>query len=374
MVAENALTETGVLRAPTGPALQGGFSSAYDADTGTDGPPIPTPIGPPTPTDPPAPEGKYPLEGGGTIVENAEETAAKQGQGYEDLATGEDNRPISDYEGYDYGSSADAIAERARAKDASSYVDNAKSTVAGQLESLLSADSPYIKRQEDKAKEMSASRGMLNSTLAAQAGRTAAIEAALPIAQQDASEYNKFALQQQNTENEQVKSQTEGIISGNLAIQKAQIAETQQKVQNAFSARLAGANEQSKTYFAGMQQQYEAAMSEMTFAQNQFLQNQDISAKVAESIRVQTGAVMQNYQIAVENLLTDPDFLDLGPEALQQNINNLQALATNSIKFIGVSSGLDSAHLDALVSAYFKPLNFTGGTTPGSPITPHPIG
>src|SRR5258708_16656309 len=60
-------------------------------------------------------------------------------------------------------------------------------TVSGQLGKILGDDSDYIKINQTKAAEAANDRGIINSTIAAGAGRKAAIESALPIAQQDAA-------------------------------------------------------------------------------------------------------------------------------------------------------------------------------------------
>lgn len=276
-----------------------------------------------------------------TINQEAKDVATAQGVAYGNVSDSEINRPTADYANYDAGKVSSDINDTAAIKSGTSYMDQARGTVVGQLNSLLASDSPYIKAQEQKAKEVSASRGMLNSTLAAQAGRTAAINAALPIAQTDATEFNKFGLQQQNAENLQTNSKAEAIASGELVKQKAEISQTAQNLQNAFTSALAGANEESKTWLTALQNDHNKTMSEMQYTQNQVLQNQDISAKMAESVRTQTSAIMQNYQISVENLMKDPDFLNLGAEAMNRAVNTMQTLATNNVKFVGAASGID---------------------------------
>lgn len=305
--------------------------TAYSNAEGSYGGSIEPP--PPTPEKPPLP---IPIDTSYKGVMRPPSTAD-----FEGIAHGEESKPIANYAGYDSGAVASSVGSGAEVRSGTSYMDDAKSTVAGQLSSLLSSNNPYIKQAEQRSSEKSASRGLLNSTLAAQAGTTAAIESALPIAQQDASEYNKFGLQQQQGENTIAATKAEGIISGELAVQKAKISQTAQNIQNAFTARISGANEESKAWLQSIQQSHEAAMSSMTYAQNQVLQNQDISAKVAESVRTQSGQIMQNYMVAVENLMSDPDFLNLGPEAMNNAINQMQTLATNSIKFMGAASGID---------------------------------
>lgn len=289
------------------------------------------------------------------IATTAQDVAKAQGVAYEEVAkpTTAATTNSSLFPTYDANRATQDVGSLAQVKQPTSYFDQAKSTVAGQLTALLGSDSPYIKQQENKAKEQSASRGMLNSTLASQAGREAAIGAALPIAQQDASEYNKFALQTQSTQNQQATIQTEAIVSSELAKQNAAIAQSKQNIQNEFTAKLQGASEQSKVWLQDFQNQYDSGVKELDRQHNLLLQREQVSAEKANSIRNSSSQIMQNYQISVENLLTDPDFLNLGPAALQNSISQLQTLASNSINFIGASSGID---MSAFVDAYLEPI------------------
>ena len=74
-------------------------------------------------------------------------------------------------------------------------------TVAGQLDSLLDKNNSYMQRAATKGAQYSNSRGMLNSSLGAQAAQAAAIDAALPIASQDASGYLTQGLANQDATN-----------------------------------------------------------------------------------------------------------------------------------------------------------------------------
>ena len=58
--------------------------------------------------------------------------------------------------------------------------------VSGRLSTLLDDDSPYLARARTRAKQQANRRGLLSSSIAVGAGETAAIDAALPIAQGDA--------------------------------------------------------------------------------------------------------------------------------------------------------------------------------------------
>ena len=64
-------------------------------------------------------------------------------------------------------------------------------TVAGQMGALVAANSPYIQQQEEKALQYANTRGLLNSSMAASAGREAAINAALNIATPDAASFGR---------------------------------------------------------------------------------------------------------------------------------------------------------------------------------------
>jgi len=287
--------------------------------------PMQTPTTAPTPT---------------TINQNAQDVAKAQGVAYEDIAKTAQETPTETAPAYDATKVSSQIADAAAIKTGTSYYDEAKGTVAGRLTSLLNNESPYMKQAEQRSKEASSRKGLLNTSIAVQAGQAAAYDAALPIAQQDASEFNKFGLQQQTAENQQRTIQSEAIVSGEMTQQKAAIAQQAQNIQNAFNAKLSGANEQSKAWLEGMSENHNKTMQELEHNQNlvlQQFQNDLEKQKTASTLASQT---MQNYQISVENLMTDPDFMDLGPTAMNNAINQMQILAKNSIKFIGAASNI----------------------------------
>lgn len=63
--------------------------------------------------------------------------------------------------------------------------------VEDRLTGLLNKDSDYMKASTTKALQQSNQRGLANSSMAAGAGRLAAIQSALPIASQDATAFNQ---------------------------------------------------------------------------------------------------------------------------------------------------------------------------------------
>ena len=71
---------------------------------------------------------------------------------------------------------------------------NAPQTVAGQLANLENPNSPLIQAARTQALQQANASGLLNSTMAITAGDAAAYNAALPVAQQDATTYNNDAV------------------------------------------------------------------------------------------------------------------------------------------------------------------------------------
>ena len=66
-------------------------------------------------------------------------------------------------------------------------------TVQGQMSGLLAKGSPLMQRAETRANQQSVQRGLLNSSMAVGAAQNAVIDAAMPMAQQDAGTYAESA-------------------------------------------------------------------------------------------------------------------------------------------------------------------------------------
>jgi len=112
------------------------------------------------------------------------------------------------------------------------YTPGKEATVEGRMTGLLSSGSPYIEQARQSGMMTAQQRGLLNTTMAATAGEKAAIESALPIAQQDAASFQaagmagyhgKIAGAQSAQEAGQKAYQTsyEGAIAAGLSIQQA---------------------------------------------------------------------------------------------------------------------------------------------------------
>lgn len=134
-------------------------------------------------------------------TERARQTSAAspgnvQGTGYQASKAGPAENV--NYQGY----GADQIAPNVGNYDAAQAVMDQGNTVEGRMSGLLSHDSDYMQQARTRALQAMNQRGLLNSNLAVGASHGAAIDAALPIAQQDASTKTEFDLSNLGYENE----------------------------------------------------------------------------------------------------------------------------------------------------------------------------
>lgn len=288
-----------------------------------------------------------------SISTEAQDVAKATGVSYSDIATDQETRDPVDFAGYDAGKANTDLAANTEFKPASNYVDEAKSTVAGQLNTILASDSPYIQQNERMAQEKAASRGLMNTSIATRQGQLAAIQSALPIAQQDAQTWAQAQGAQQQAEYGQQTIQSEAIVSGGLVAQKAAIERKNQDLNNAFQAAMTGASEQAKIWGQDLQNTFSRSMTELQQAHENLMLTTELDMNQSMAVAEHSASIMQNYQVSVENMLQDPDFLEMGAEAVNNAINQLQTLASNSIGFIGASQDVN---MDQWLTDYLKPL------------------
>jgi len=115
--------------------------------------------------------------------------------------------PLSPVEPMKLPEAGDVAQSQAERYEAFTQPVSPESTVKHQMQGLLSSDSPYLTAARTRAAEQMNQRGLLNTSMALGAGELAATQAALPIAQQDASTYGTAQL-------EQVKARNEALAQG----------------------------------------------------------------------------------------------------------------------------------------------------------------
>jgi hypothetical protein len=96
---------------------------------------------------------------------------------------------------------ANAAQYNATRGSAATYTPDTNSTVQGQLANIVDSGSPLMEMAETRGLQQANKRGLMHSSMAVQSGQAALYDAALPIAQQDATTFG--TAQRDNTENRQ---------------------------------------------------------------------------------------------------------------------------------------------------------------------------
>ena len=223
-------------------------------------------------------------------------------------------------------------------------------TVAGRLDTLLDKNSPYIQSARASGMDYAASRGMINSSMAAGASEKSAIDAAAPIAAQDASTFAASGLSAQNA-NQQ-----------NTGMQYQSALKTIADAQALFNST--SLQEQQGQISSSLQAQKDAATAQLQTA----LKSMDINVDMAKidsanrsSFVNAIGPVMQQYQSSFTNIQTQPDSV-MSADAKATAIANLSAMYKPQI--------------ESLSNIYSYPLTWgaeaTTATTPAATTSPTP--
>jgi hypothetical protein len=180
-------------------------------------------------------------------------------------------------------------------------------TVSGQLTGLIAGDSKYIQSAKASGMATANERGLLNSTMAAGTAEKAAIDAAAPIAAQDASTYAASGLSSQNANQEQAQSQLNAIFK---SISDAQSLYNGMQLQEQKGQIDSGLQAQQGKITSDLQAQKDAAYASLSLTMKNIDSNIDVM-KIASADRssyVQSmSQVMQNYQNAYTSIQTTPD-------------------------------------------------------------------
>jgi len=294
----------------------------------------------------------------GTSVKG-QQLARATGVAYQDLANNQKYQEIQDPASLDVEKLNNDLAHSVDIKEGTSYIDKSVSTVQGQMESLIDKNSEYMRLAEAKAREKAAGRGLSNSSIAGRQGQLAAIESALPIAQQDAQTYAKAQAMQQQAEYNLEQIKAESISSGVLLEQKNKHAQLTQNLQNAFQAELTGMGEQGKVLMQDFQNTFSASQNKIQQAHEKALLNTELSHKDRLAMAEFTQASMTSHTVAIENLFQDPDFMRMGTAGITNTINNLGNLTANNINMTAKIFGIKG--VDALTTAYIPDIKWTTG-------------
>lgn len=249
-------------------------------------------------------------------------------------------------------------------------VDN-KQTVQGQIAGIVAADSPLMQQAATMAKQQANQRGLLNSSMAVGAGQNAVYNAALPIAQQDASTYAAAGKYRADAAN--------AVSTFNAGEKnKAAVIDTNAKLTLTQQGNDVRAKAASQAYDAALQ----TAMQATDIAGKGALAklDGDIRQKLGEieakyKTQMQSSASMaETYSGLVNNITSIMANPDMDGPAKQAAINNLTKLYNNALQTQEAIAGMDLGALLTFpkVNAPAPSPGPSPGPAPGPTPTPTP--
>ena len=257
--------------------------------------------------------------------------------------------------GYESPDFAD-LKDKSGLEKGTSYLDP-EGTVQDQLSKLLDEDSKYMEVAERRAKEQAASLGLLGSSMAVGAAHRAAIEKALPIAQQDAKTYAEFMLNEQKTANEMSRMKMESDLSAaarehmyDIDTEKTKFSKQMdliaQQAANMGNAEIEMSLQKAKlTWDAETKEHLARLDAELTMKMNQ----QEIDAREREYASKTSSQIMAAAYGTINDLMGNADFMAGyadNPEGLTRVFNNFINLAKDQVRFIGGTAGLLEEYTD----------------------------
>lgn len=165
-------------------------------------------------------------------------------------------------------------------------------TVQGQVNSILSKDSPLMQRARTLATQQMAQRGLVNSSMAAGAGVAAMTDRALPMAQQDANTYAQTAQDNMGAINQSGQFNAAEINKFGLQTGQQQFEAQQNAINRQFQTSERLGSESFTSGLEGAKQNFTAAQSQLDRAQQTAMADKSIEAQQALQ------AAQQNFSAA----------------------------------------------------------------------------
>lgn len=238
--------------------------------------------------------------------------------------------------------------------NANTWTPDAKSTVGGQIADITTSGSPLMQQAEAAGLRQANKRGLLNSSMAVQAGQSALYSAALPIAQQDANtnaqagQFNAGAANERDAQNANLGTQVNLANAGasNQAAQftaGAQNQASQLNAQNATDTSKFNAAQGLDASKANAQLATQVSQFNVDNALKAGIINQDTAAKLAQFNATQVNAAGQaNAQSANQMALANIDAaLKAGIVNKQQADAMAQFAASEQNKLTALDMQLD---------------------------------
>lgn len=272
----------------------------------------------------------------GIVVPDTPETTALSGaKTYDELASLRSTTPEQDYTGYETPTGVpDATAGET--------FMTPETTVAGQLESILKKGSPLQTLAETRANEQASALGMMSSSAGIGASQRALYDEALKVATPDAASATAFKQSEQQLINQQTQIETEAQVSGALTVAKAKIADRQKAIDDSFKIKLSGLDKETEAQMINLKGQWDEQFKVLDANLTRELKRLEIDANVETMIMNQANEAINTYQISIQNLLANEEFLNdtSAPGVRDAVFNDMFVTVVGGLKFAAQASGV----------------------------------
>ena len=222
-----------------------------------------------------------------------------------------------------------------------------ESTVEGRLAGLLSQNNPYIDRARTEAAQLANRRGMLNTSMAAGAAEGAAIDRALPIAQQDARAHLEQQFLNQGYSNEAAKHLADA------SIQRENLEAGFRQDTSQFNARQQF--ERDQLQFAAENRANELFAAE---------QNKNNFAQLSADLQAQLKGIDNDMAMRLETLTREYGLLEnmdsINGSIYQQMVQEMGTILANADK-VSEATGKINALIEAAGVEFSFSSSMTGG-------------
>jgi len=205
----------------------------------------------------------------------------------------------------------------------------AESTVEGRLSGLLSQNNPYIERARLEGKQYANKAGMLNTSMGAGASMGAAIDRALPIAQQDARANLEQSFLNQGYSNEEAKHLADSTITRENLQAGLDQDTNQYNADRSFEADKINAAENNKNNFATLTADLQGQLAGID---NQLAMNLESLSReyaIMENLDTINGAIYKEMVAGMATILANEDKVSVA----KSKINNLIEAANIELAF-----------------------------------------
>ena len=220
-------------------------------------------------------------------------------------------------------------------------------TVEGRLNRLTEGGGRYIQQAERGAIRSAAGRGLINTSIAAGAGREAAIAAALPIAQQDASIYERERLENQAVRNRFLENIQTTELNREMAGFQSRLSRGEQaQLTNLQMMRDRGLSEltrEEQTLLTDLEMRRDAAQSGLSMTENEQLNT--LQMRRDEGISELTMAEqtqLSDLQIRRDAALSGLSIIE------QERLNELQMQRDEGISALTMAEQTQLAELESI--------------------------